>query len=77
MTKRAFRPRSAWTSTATNCSPPRPARPSGWISPVVLHGGRVAGVWEQRNGDVEVTAFGDVPAGPLKDEIDRVAPLLS
>ncbi|MFB4311873.1 winged helix DNA-binding domain-containing protein [Actinomadura sp. GTD37] len=53
------------------------SRTGGWISPVVLHEGRVAGVWEARDEGVAVTAFEDVPAGPLKDEIDRVAPLLT
>ncbi|QKW37915.1 winged helix DNA-binding domain-containing protein [Actinomadura sp. NAK00032] len=53
------------------------SRTAGWISPVVLHGGRVAGVWEVRDGDVAVTAFEDVPPGPLKEEIDRVGPLVS
>ncbi|GAA1832311.1 winged helix DNA-binding domain-containing protein [Actinomadura chokoriensis] len=53
------------------------SRTAGWISPVVLHGGRVAGVWEAKNGDLAVTQFEDVPAGPLKEEVDRVGPLLS
>jgi hypothetical protein len=53
------------------------SRAAGWISPVVLHEGRVAGVWEAQDGDVAVTAFGDIPAAPLKEDIDRVRPLLS
>ncbi|MFA1545823.1 winged helix DNA-binding domain-containing protein [Actinomadura chokoriensis] len=53
------------------------SRTAGWISPVVLHEGRVAGVWEAQAGSVAVTVFEDVPAGPLKDEVDRVASLLS
>lgn len=53
------------------------SRTAGWISPVVLHQGRVAGVWEAKNGDLTVTAFEDIPAGPLKEEIDRVSSLPS
>ncbi|SPT49548.1 winged helix DNA-binding domain-containing protein [Actinomadura madurae] len=53
------------------------SRAAGWISPVVLYGGRVAGVWDAKNGDLAVTAFEDIPAGPLKDETNRLKPLLS
>jgi hypothetical protein len=52
------------------------SRTGGWISPVVLHEGRVAGVWEMQDGDVAVTAFGDVPQRPLKEEIGRVGSLV-
>jgi hypothetical protein len=52
------------------------SRAGGWISPVVLHGGRVAGVWDAENGDLTVTAFEDLPEGPLKDETDRLKSLL-
>ncbi|MCP9949454.1 winged helix DNA-binding domain-containing protein [Actinomadura madurae] len=53
------------------------SRAAGWISPVVLYRGRVAGVWDAKNGDLAVTAFEDIPAGPLKDETNRLKPLLS
>ncbi|WP_433463069.1 winged helix DNA-binding domain-containing protein [Spirillospora sp. CA-128828] len=53
------------------------SRAAGWISPVVLHQGRVAGIWESKDGDLAVTVFEDVPAGPLKDEVNRLRPLLS
>ncbi|TDC82850.1 winged helix DNA-binding domain-containing protein [Actinomadura sp. 7K507] len=53
------------------------SRAAGWISPVVLHEGRVAGVWEAKDGDVAVTPFEDVPAAPLQDEVRRLVPLLS
>lgn len=52
------------------------SRTAGWISPVVLHEGRVAGVWEPQDGGVAVTLFEDVPAGLLKAEADRVGALL-
>jgi hypothetical protein len=42
-------------------------RPQGWLSPVVLVGGRMAGVWShERQGErlaVEVAPFGSLPAG--------------
>jgi hypothetical protein len=53
------------------------SRRAGWISPVLLHEGRVAGVWEPKDGDVVVTAFEDVPAEPLAAEIARLRPLLA
>ncbi|MFI0448511.1 winged helix DNA-binding domain-containing protein [Actinomadura sp. 6N118] len=53
------------------------SRAAGWISPVVLHEGRVAGVWEGKDGDITVTPFEDIPAKPLATEIARIAPLLS
>ncbi|MFG2003226.1 winged helix DNA-binding domain-containing protein [Spirillospora sp. NPDC048911] len=53
------------------------SRAAGWISPVVLHEGRVAGVWEAKNGDITVTPFEDVPAKPLAAEIERITPLLT
>ncbi|WP_141583119.1 winged helix DNA-binding domain-containing protein [Actinomadura sp. WMMA1423] len=54
----------------------RVSRAAGWISPVVLYGGRVAGVWDPAGGEVAVTPFEDIPATPLKEEVNRVAPLL-
>ncbi|MFD0684929.1 winged helix DNA-binding domain-containing protein [Actinomadura fibrosa] len=53
------------------------SRPGGWISPVVLYEGRVAGVWEAKEGAVAVTAFESVPSGPLDAEIARLRPLLN
>ncbi|MFC4061117.1 winged helix DNA-binding domain-containing protein [Planomonospora corallina] len=60
---------------------PAPARPkvsraAGWISPVVVHRGRVAGVWEAKNGEVAVELFEDVPAAALAAETERVRALL-
>jgi len=52
------------------------SRAGGWISPVVVHEGRVAGVWEAKDGDIAVTAFEDVPKGPLADAVERVRTLL-
>ncbi|MGP4023735.1 winged helix DNA-binding domain-containing protein [Actinomadura sp. 3N407] len=52
------------------------SRAAGWISPVVLYEGRVAGVWEAKDGDVAVTPFEDIPAAALKDELHRLASLL-
>ncbi len=47
------------------------SRPGGWISPVVLHGGRVAGVW----GDDGVTLWDDVPRAAIDTELARHASL--
>ncbi|NDU77362.1 winged helix DNA-binding domain-containing protein [Actinomadura sp. DSM 109109] len=52
------------------------SRAAGWISPVVLYEGRVAGVWDATGGEVAVTPFEDIPSAPLQDELNRVAPLL-
>jgi hypothetical protein len=52
------------------------SRTAGWISPVVLYEGRVAGVWEAKDGDVVVEPFEDIPVARLKDEIDRLRSLL-
>ncbi|WP_030167169.1 winged helix DNA-binding domain-containing protein [Spirillospora albida] len=53
------------------------SRKAGWISPVVLHEGRVAGVWEAVDGDLAVTSFADLPEGPLEDAVARVRPLVT
>ncbi|GGL18704.1 winged helix DNA-binding domain-containing protein [Planomonospora parontospora] len=53
------------------------SRAAGWISPVVVHRGRVAGVWEAKNGEVTVELFEDVPAAALSAETERVKALLN
>jgi hypothetical protein len=50
------------------------SRTSGWISPVVLVGGRVAGVWSVENGKLDVDPFEKIPAKPLATEVARVFP---
>lgn len=53
------------------------SRTAGWISPVVVYGGRIAGVWELRDGrEVVPELFEDVPAAALEREIDRILALL-
>ncbi|MBO2451752.1 AlkZ family DNA glycosylase [Actinomadura barringtoniae] len=52
------------------------SRSGGWISPVVVYEGRVAGVWDAKDGDIAVTTFEDVPKGLLADEVDRVRALV-
>ena len=47
------------------------SRPGGWISPVVLYGGRVAGVWS----DEGMTLWDDVPRPAIDAELDRQASL--
>jgi hypothetical protein len=43
---------------------------------VVIHRGRVAGVWEAKEGRPVVELFEPVPEHPLAAETDRVAMLL-
>ncbi|MBX6386603.1 MAG: winged helix DNA-binding domain-containing protein, partial [Microbispora sp.] len=52
------------------------SRAAGWISPVVIHRGRVAGVWEAKEGRPVAELFEPVPDGLLAAEVDRVAALL-
>src|SRR4051794_11222691 len=40
---------------------PDVSRAAGWIAPVVLVGGRVAGTWEARDGAVRVIVFAEAP----------------
>ncbi|REE95500.1 winged helix DNA-binding domain-containing protein [Thermomonospora umbrina] len=51
------------------------SRAAGWISPVVLHEGTVAGTWDAKDG-VDVTLWRDVPAELLDPEVARVSALL-
>lgn len=53
----------------------RVSRTGGWISPVVISGGRVAGVWELADGTITVDAFTDIPQAALESEITRVGAL--
>jgi hypothetical protein len=52
------------------------SRTAGWISPVVIHQGRVAGVWEATNGRIDVTPFEALPEDALQAERDRITALL-
>ncbi|MGK5629426.1 winged helix DNA-binding domain-containing protein [Streptomyces sp. URMC 123] len=52
------------------------SRTAGWISPVVVHGGRVAGVWEFTDTAVEVRLFPEareVPTAALEAEAAHLA----
>jgi hypothetical protein len=42
------------------------SRAGGWISPVVIHRGRVVGVWELRDDLVTVSPFPDAPPLPTR-----------
>jgi hypothetical protein len=42
------------------------SRAGGWISPVVVAAGRVAGVWELSDGEADVSLFEDAPEIPAK-----------
>ncbi|GAA3177926.1 winged helix DNA-binding domain-containing protein [Nonomuraea roseoviolacea] len=52
------------------------SRQAGWISPVVLRGGRVAGVWRPEGGRAAVELFEPVPEMALKEAVARVESLL-
>lgn len=49
------------------------SRTGGWISPVVLRGGRAAGTWSLADDAVEVTLWDDVPATLVAAEVGRIA----
>ena len=55
---------------------PKVSRQAGWISPVVVHEGRVAGVWEARNGDIILDLATPVPQAPLDEAVTRMRSLL-
>jgi hypothetical protein len=75
-----FRPRDRFNDKRVTA---RIFRTAGWISPVVLIGGRAQGVWgfERRNRAVEVTVepFGKLSAGVKKaigEEVERLGRFL-
>lgn len=51
------------------------SRTAGWISPLVLLGGRIAGTWEQSKGDLVVSMFDGVPVptSGISARTDRLA----
>ncbi|HEY0637756.1 MAG TPA: winged helix DNA-binding domain-containing protein [Pseudonocardiaceae bacterium] len=51
------------------------SRTAGWISAVVLHEGRVAGVWSVDRGTLTAELFEKVPRRALDAEVNRVAAL--
>lgn len=55
---------------------PKVSRQAGWISPVVVHQGRVAGVWEPKEGTVRLDLFEEVPREPLDAAVARLEALL-
>jgi hypothetical protein len=62
---------------------PQVYRPQGWIAPVILVDGRIAGVWEQaREGSrlrIKVTKFGSIPrrvAAGIREEAQDLARFL-
>ncbi|MEM1181128.1 MAG: winged helix DNA-binding domain-containing protein [Acidobacteriota bacterium] len=61
----------------TKCAPmlkpehrSRVSRAAGWISPVVVAGGRIIGVWEREGGEVTVSLFPGEQA-PRQSVLDR------
>jgi len=54
------------------------SKAAGWISPVVVAGGRVAGTWELDDSTVQVKLFGagEVADDPLTAEVDRIGGIL-
>jgi len=57
----------------------RVSRPGGWISPVALHRGRVAGTWAAGDGGPAVTPFapGALPADAVAEAVRRLAAVLA
>jgi hypothetical protein len=55
------------------------SRAGGWISPVVLLGGRVAGTWETINGESHVSPFPEVklPRDELSAAVHRMGTILA
>ncbi|MEV0583772.1 winged helix DNA-binding domain-containing protein [Nonomuraea sp. NPDC050310] len=51
------------------------SRQAGWISPVVVYRGRVAGVWEAKDGAIVTDLFEDVPADSLERAVARLRAL--
>jgi hypothetical protein len=58
---------------------PTVSRAGGWIAPVVVHGGRVAGVWERDGTEIDVRPFDGAgaggaapPAGALDAAVERM-----
>lgn len=47
------------------------SRSAGWISPVVVHGGRVVGVWDPLDTHADIRLWSDVSDEGLTDEIAR------
>ncbi|MFG1963478.1 DNA glycosylase AlkZ-like family protein [Nonomuraea sp. NPDC049028] len=56
---------------------PKVSRQAGWISPVIVHRGRVTGVWEAKNGRITTDLFEPVPESLLDDAISHVRSLLA
>jgi hypothetical protein len=55
---------------------PKVSRQAGWISPVVVHEGRVVGVWEHKDG-LRLDLFEPVPDQPLAAAVSRMEHLLA
>ena len=58
---------------------PAVSRPAGWISPVVIAGGVVAGTWDVDRDTARITWFreaGRVPKKALGSEVARLSPLV-
>jgi Winged helix DNA-binding domain len=55
------------------------SKTAGWISPVVVAGGRVVGVWEAKAGELAVRLFEESPPLPseaLDEQVIRIAALV-
>ncbi|SEG42513.1 Winged helix DNA-binding domain-containing protein [Nonomuraea solani] len=53
------------------------SRQAGWISPVVVHEGRVAGTWEAKGGEIALDLAEPVPQAPLDAAVARVRALVA
>lgn len=70
-------PGTSDTAIVSGAHRPLVSRAGGWISPVVLRGGRVAGTWEVVDGLPTVTPFpgADLPARELAAALARITTL--
>jgi hypothetical protein len=51
------------------------SKSAGWISPVVVHRGRIAGTWAVKDGRLDVVVFkesGEVPNNQIQAEAERI-----
>jgi hypothetical protein len=72
-------PGTASTAILDTVRRPLVSRAAGWISPVVISGGRIAGVWDTGSGTLSISWFteaGPVPRKELEAETERIGAYL-
>ncbi|MCW2502156.1 MAG: winged helix DNA-binding protein [Actinomycetia bacterium] len=72
-------PGTASTAILDTARRPFVSRAADWISPVVISGGRIAGVWDTESGTLSISWFaeaGPVPGKELEAESERIGAFL-